>query len=113
MLSTREGWQEAKLGVVVREEHHVVGGPQTRGATTEARYVVWNSATELGPCLLAAAEAAGLETAKQVVVVSDGALWLRGLAEQYIPQATQVLDWPHVIQHLTDFGKAALGEHDP
>lgn len=113
MLSTREGWQETKLGVVVRDEHHVVGGPQTRGAITEARYVVGHSATELGPRLLAAAEAAGLETAKQVVVVSDGAPWIRGLVEQYIPQATQVLDWPHVVQHLTDCGKAVLGEHDP
>lgn len=113
MLSTRKGWQESKLGVVVRDEHHVVGGPQARGAITEARYVSAQSVVELGPRLVAAAEAAGLETAKQVVVVSDGAPWIRGLVEQFIPQATLVLDWPHVVHHLTDCGKAVLGEGDP
>jgi hypothetical protein len=113
MLSTREGWQETKLGVVVRDEHHVVGTTTRRGEVTEARYVAASTVTELKPRLQAAAHAAGIEQAERVVAVSDGAPWIRGVVEELFPKAIQVLDWPHVVQHLTDCGKALLGENDP
>lgn len=110
MLSTREGWHETKLGVVVRDEHHLVGEPGHRGMVSEARYVAGAEVQEFGPRLLAAAEAAGLATAERVVVVSDGAHWIRNLTNELFPQAIQVLDWPHLVQHVHACGKALLGE---
>lgn len=113
MLSTREGWQETKLGVVVRDEHHVEGTQTRRGEITQARYVAATTVDELRVRLVAAAEAAGIESAKMVVVVSDGAPWIHRLCEEEFPDAILVLDWPHVLEHLTDCGKALLGETSP
>lgn len=113
MLSTREGWQETKLGVVVRDEHHVEGTRTRRGEITQARYVAATSVDELRGRIVAAAKAAGVESAKLVAVVSDGAPWIHNLCEEEFPGAIPVLDWPHVLEHLTDCGKALLGEASP
>jgi hypothetical protein len=112
MLSTREGWQETKLGVVVRDEHHVGGTPTRRGEVTQARYVTASSVDELRDKLRVAADLAGVDTAERVAVVSDGAPWIRNLCDDLFPDAVQVLDWPHVVEHLTDCGKTLLGERD-
>lgn len=113
MLSTREGWQETKVGVVVRDEHHVEGTAMRRGEVTQARYVTATSVNELRDRLRAAAGLAGVDAAEQVAVVSDGAPWIRSLSDDLFPNAIQVLDWPHVVKHLVDCGKALLGERDP
>ena len=113
MLSTREGWQETKLGVVVRDEHHVEGTRTRRGEITQARYVAATGVDELRGRLVAAAKAAGIESAELVAVVSDGAPWIHKLCEEDFPGAILVLDWPHVLEHLTDCGKALLGEGSP
>lgn len=110
MLSTREGWQETKVGVVVRDEHHSVGTSTMRGQVTQARYVTATTVLELKPRLLAAAQAAGVDDARHIAIVGDGAPWIWGLADELFPTAIQVLDWPHVIEHLMDCGKALLGE---
>lgn len=113
MLSTTEGWQETKLGVIVRDEHHAVGTTSKAGCVTEARYVAASTVDEMKERLWHAAVAAGVESAENVVVVSDGALWIQNVAEELFPDATQVLDWPHLKSHLTDCGKALLGEASP
>jgi hypothetical protein len=113
MLSTREGWQETKVGVIVRDEHHVEGTPTRRGVVTSARYVTASSVDDLRDRLRPAAEAAGIETAERVAIVSDGAPWIRNLCDELFPEAIHVLDWPHVVEHLTDCGKALLGERAP
>lgn len=113
MLSTTDGWQETKVGVVVRDEHHVVGTRVRRGEVTEARYVTASTVEEMKTRLWHAAAASGVESAEQVVVVSDGAPWIKNIADELFPGALQVLDWPHVVAHLTECGKALLGEHSP
>jgi len=113
MLSTTEGWQETKVGVVVRDEHHVVGSCSRRGEVTEARYVTASTVDEIKHRLWHAALVAGVEQAERVVVVSDGAPWIKNIADELFPEAIQVLDWPHVVSHLTDCGKAVLGEGSP
>lgn len=111
MLSTRSGWQEFKVGVVVRDEHHIEGTRVRRGAVTQARYVTATDLQDLKERFYAAAVASGLETAKQVVFVSDGAVWIRNLAQEIFPTAILVLDWPHVVEHLAECGRALLSEY--
>lgn len=113
MLSTTDGWQETKLGVVVRDEHYAVGTTSKRGEVTEARYVAASTVDEMKERLWPAAVAAGVESTERVVVVSDGAPWIQNVAEELFPNAIQVLDWPHLKGHFTDCGKAVLGENSP
>lgn len=111
MLSTRKGWQEFKVGVVVRDEHHLKKSRARRGAITQARYVTATDLQDLKTRLYSAALASGLETAKNIVFVSDGATWIRNLAQELFPTAVLVLDWPHVVEHLAECGRALLAEH--
>lgn len=98
---------------MLRDEHHVVGTTARRGEVTEARYVTASTVAELKPRLLAAADAAGVNEAERIVVVSDGAPWIRCLADELFPTSIQVLDWPHMVEHLMNCGKALLGDKSP
>lgn len=49
----------------------------------------------------------------EVVCVSDGAVWIWRLVEQYFPQATQIVDWYHASQYLTPIAESAFGAGTP
>jgi len=49
----------------------------------------------------------------EVVCVSDGAVWIWRLVEQYFPQATQIVDWYHASQYLTPIAESAFGAGSP
>lgn len=50
---------------------------------------------------------------EEIVFVSDGAVWIWRLVEQYFPQATQIVDWYHASQYLTPIAEAAFGPSTP
>ena len=49
------------------------------------------------------------DTYDEVVFVSDGAVWIWRVVEQYFPQATQIVDWYHASQYLTPIAETAFG----
>jgi hypothetical protein len=49
----------------------------------------------------------------EIVFVSDGAVWIWRLVEQYFPQATQIVDWYHASQYLTPIAETAFGAGTP
>lgn len=49
----------------------------------------------------------------EIVFVSDGAVWIWRLVEQYFPQATQIVDWYHASQYLTPLAETAFGAGTP
>ena len=51
----------------------------------------------------------GFELANRQVVLGDGAPWIWNLADEYFPQAIQIVDRFHVKQHLSDVAKAIYG----
>jgi len=51
----------------------------------------------------------GVDHAVRVVVLGDGAVWIWNLADLYFPQAVQVLDLFHAIEHLAAVGRAVYG----
>jgi hypothetical protein len=59
------------------------------------------------------AVAAGVEQARRVVVLGDGAPWIWNQADLHFPQAIQILDWYHAVEHLWEPAKAAYGEEAP
>ena len=52
----------------------------------------------------------GLETARRVVVLGDGAEWIWRLAGWHFPGAVQILDLWHATERLCSAGRALLGE---
>ena len=55
--------------------------------------------------LLAIARDYSYQRCSQIVVISDGALWIQKIVDELFPEAIHVLDLYHVKEHVYDFGK--------
>ncbi len=104
-----EPWKEAKLGVTYR--HDPEAGEPIAGTS---RYVaVVNGMGEFAPVLEEALEVENIDDVGKVVWLGDGAVCNWSLADQLCPDAVQILDWHHAVEHAVDCGKALLGEESP
>jgi hypothetical protein len=111
MVSTREGWKEVKTAVLFREEKHLRGDEETRGAIEEARYVsVLGGQDEFKATLESALKSENAPCARAVVWVADGAKsnWL--LARMTCPKAIQILDWYHAVENAASCAATLFGE---
>ena len=70
------------------------------------------NASEFGEQVWASGCAAQADTAKEIVIVADGAAWIWRLVEHYFPDATQIVDWYHAVGYLSPIVHAAFGPKD-
>ena len=104
-----EPWKEAKVGVLY---HH--DSAANRPIPKTSRYAaVVNGLGEFAPVLEEALEVENIDEVPKVVWVGDGAVCNWTLAEQLAPDAVQILDWHHAVEHGMDCAKVLLGEEDP
>jgi hypothetical protein len=109
----RVAWREMKSGIVFRLDQ--------RAATRSGRSVVLEKfyvadrgdPEELGRRLYAEALRRGLNQARQVYVVADGAVWIWNLVEDRFGEAGGVLDFYHASGHLWSVAHALFGEGSP
>jgi hypothetical protein len=59
-----------------------------------------------------AAQAWRVEKAKRVVVRGDGAPWIWNLAEEHFPEAVEIVDFYHAVEHLWAAGEALWGDRE-
>lgn len=52
----------------------------------------------------------GLENAREVVTVNDGAAWIQSFIDYHCPKAVRVIDFAHAQSYVALIGKAILGE---
>ena len=55
----------------------------------------------------------GVENAKEVAAIMDGADWEQGFIDYHCPHATRILDFPHAAEHVNGIGEFIHGEHTP
>jgi hypothetical protein len=55
----------------------------------------------------------GVENAKEVAAIMDGAEWEQGFTDYNCPRAVRILDFAHAAEHVNNIGEALLGEHTP
>lgn len=106
MLPTRgaDAWREVKVGLVARGADFVQN--KGRGMITQARFVARLGDYEgFKQALTAALTLERAWECKPLVVVGDGAPWVWTLADEVCHGATQILDYPHAIEHATDAAK--------
>jgi len=115
MVPMRRGqWREVKLGVLFRDEERAGGDKSRRGFIDRARYVgVLGEQKDFKQVMRAALDIEKWNRAGEVVWLGDGARGNWTLAEALAPDATQILDIQHAIEHGVDCGKALLGEDSP
>lgn len=54
----------------------------------------------------------GVERAKKVSAVADGAEWVQGFIDYHRVDAIRILDFPHAAEHLAEAGRASFGEQN-
>jgi hypothetical protein len=107
-----EGWRELKVGTVFDVEMRPERSPQTNVMTLLPRGVnmhytaVLGSKDDFKPALQALASDHQFHTARQPSVVADGAVWIWDLADDICPDAPQVVDWFHAVEHLSEAAAA-------
>jgi hypothetical protein len=108
MAPYRDGYHEVRVAAI----GGVAWVPQDwREASVEWRYVVdTGDVATLGKLAWLESYRQGLEEAKQVLVLGDGASWIWNLAEEHWPGAVQILDFYHATEHLWALGRSLWGE---
>ena len=103
-----EGWKEARvasLGVVGPD-------PRTPDAvrTTELSYTAaLCDAETFQEVALPEVRHRGLDQARDVVAVSDGAPWIQAFVDYHCPQAVRILDFAHAAAYLAAAAQASFG----
>jgi hypothetical protein len=115
---TGDVYREIKVGAVFegipgRERSELVPGvflDEPGPITYIARRL---SAEEFGPFLYALAQSCGLDRALEVVILGDGAHWIRHLVEHHFPHAVQIVDVYHAREHVWKVANAVHGPGTP
>jgi hypothetical protein len=83
--------------------------PRQRHRLVQRRYVAtFGPSHQLGQQTKAAAQALCADPSRPVVVIADGAKWIKKEQERHFPQATCILDWAHLWREVRDaIGAAA------
>lgn len=53
----------------------------------------------------------GVENAREVVAVMDGAEWEQSFVDYHCPRAVRILDFAHAAEHVNQVGEFLYGEH--
>jgi len=120
MINTRaidacgSSWRENKLGEIFSSDNihkwtnKKTGKSQHRILKRE--YVGYaGSVSEFKKHLLACAIRNGYGLYEQVVLLADGADWIRNVREELFPDAIQILDYFHLCENVNTYAKHLLG----
>jgi len=109
MIRAGNRWREVKSGAV-----YEIG--QKKDGTLVARNKSFVSRMEdheaFGDRLYKEAARRGVERAREVVVIGDGARWIQDMATTHYPQACMIIDWYHAVEHLWAAAELVFGRRD-
>lgn len=110
-------YKENKLGIVYKDTDIV----RETNKNGEERVVIKNKhyVSSLGEdvdkfkkMLYAQCIERGAKKAEEVIILGDGAPWINKFKEEYFPDAVQILDWYHAVEHLWVTAHKLFGEND-
>jgi hypothetical protein len=106
MAPIKKGYRECKVGAVyearVDDRGEVVARDIEHAGT-------FGDAEAIGDRLYALAFMRGVENCPDVVVLGDGGRWIWKQARDNFPKATQILDYYHAAEHLSEVAHAWYG----
>jgi len=102
-------WRENKLGVVFSSDN-IYSWTDKHGdhqrQLRKREYVSYiGSVTEFRKHLITCAIRNGYGVYKEAVILSDGATWIRNMAEEFFPDAQQILDFFHLSENVHVYAK--------
>lgn len=120
-LAGRKGKQEdgssktrqAYLGCVFTQHKRDEKGRPIRDHDSTSYIATFGSVEQLGLLLRWEARRRGSGTAKEIVLLLDGALGLENHGAINFPGCLQIVDFYHAVQHLKPLAEALLGKEHP
>lgn len=104
-------WTEVKTLAVGEVEQEINGKGErvirTKGLSYFSRCSEASAFTQQALC---ETHRRGVESAKKVCAVADGAEWAQGFIDYHRVDAIRILDFPHAAEHLAEAGRASLGD---
>jgi hypothetical protein len=97
--------REAKLGCVFTQTTTDVRGLPVRDPDATSFVGAIESAEDFGWRIYGEALRRGLSKAQRVVVLADGAQWIKNLVQMHFPEATFIIDLYHARQHVSELCK--------
>ncbi len=106
MLFTREDkWKEVKVGRVFKESDCLeIGGE--RGWIKNSIYETYLGGFGIFTNRMDRLLSPYTAIAQRLIFVCDGAKWIWKWIAQAYPEAVQILDWYHAIEHLNEFARS-------
>jgi uncharacterized protein UPF0236 len=105
--------REAKVGCVFSQTSVAEKGHPVRDEGSTSYVGAIETAEAFGPRIYREAVRRGLDQAKRVVVLGDGAPWIWKIADEHFPAAVQIVDLYHARQHLAELAKLVYGPTHP
>lgn len=104
--------REAKLGCVFTQTARDADGKPLRDPGSTSYTGTYQGCREVAVLLHQEARRRGLDRAKQVVYIGDGAAWVWENCRLTFPRATEILDFYHASEHVGQLA-AAIHDNDP
>ena len=104
--------REVKLGCVFTQTTRDENGRPVRDPGSTSFVGAIETSESFGERIEVEAIRRGLFNAYKVVVLGDGATWIRGLCELRFPHALQIVDLYHAREHIANLCKLLFGDHD-
>ena len=101
--------REAKLGCVFTQTTIDAKGFPVRDPDSTTFVGAIETAETFGGRIYGEAVRRGLLCANQVVILGDGAEWIKNLADLHFPQATVIIDLYHAREHVSQLCKSLFG----
>jgi len=97
--------REAKLGCVFTQTRTDTKGFPVRDPDSTSFVGAIESAEDFGWRIYGEAVRRGVTQAQRVVVLGDGAEWVKNLSQMHFPEATFIIDLYHARQHVSELCK--------
>jgi hypothetical protein len=104
--------REAKLGCVFIQTSVDEKGYPIRDPDTTSFVGAIETAERFGWRIYGEARRRGLARARLVVVLGDGAEWVKNLAEMHFPQAISIIDLYHAREHVSQLCRILYGSNE-
>jgi len=104
--------REVKLGCVFTQTTTDDKGRPIRDPDSTTFTGAIEPAEEFGRRIYAEAIRRGLWNAEKVVVLGDGARWIKGIADWHFHEAVQIIDLYHAREHVSDLCKILFGTNE-
>lgn len=108
MILTDDDWREVKVGRLFRENDCRISASENRnGSILKSQYSAYMGNYEEFVRRFDPIIKPYRHLDERLVFISDGALWIKNWISGNYPEATQILDFYHVKEHLARFAELA------